>query len=843
MSYKSKFEASEHRAHYQNIATKILREMSELRSQVENSPTAPRRWVWELMQNAKDVRIPLGVRVKIEYVKNGANSFLRFAHNGKPFSADNIRFLIEQISTKDRGKDEEGKRKTTGKFGTGFLTTHLLSEKVKVVGVAKEPELDYVKFEVELDRSGFEIEQITDGVQNAKIAVQDLDERPPYREYIDGDFNTEFRYPLLDAVSLKVAQAGIEDLYGCIAYTLTFVNEIKSVEVIPSGKRFTNSSYVELNEDIFMIDISVDEESNGKSTSTKWSLVVVRKGLTSIATPIEVDGAGRIIILPIHETVPRLFCDFPLIGTERFHFPVVINNPNFNPTDPRDGVFLTTSQRPNPLSIENKSIIGEAITCYYSLLSYAIENNWGNLHLLAQIKPLFDQPNWVDESWFKTDVLDPIRKKLLRAKIVMNGNNELVSILSSDNKKYTWFPDSSSKEIRRKIWELSSVWFPHCLPQKQDIELWYKLSWNECGMLSVDRLADFVEQTKSIGELSVRIQGKDVFEWLNDFYSVLKLEEKTYDAIVNKRSIFPNQNGLLCKLSHLKKDQGDIGNDFKEILKLLRRDICEFLIDEHITMDFDKDDVRDQAFAVKEIISEVNEKANDREVAKSYRPAFKKLLTWFHENEEKAKLLFSALFRNKHLLYDDDEILENISKAEQLESLLKEFNVADVGALKSLLDQGQKNTNGLLPVTQELLVSMGISSIDEWMEAIKDKNLAELFSHESAPTTDMFVYAQSLIKQAKEKIKEHLKTLINYDLTHLDDGTAPTILAGILKDGQEISIVTRPAYDGQVIIYYGSERDILDYEPSELWIDDGLLPRRISLGHILKKSGIVKFPI
>lgn len=35
------------------------------------------------------------------------------------------------ISTKDRTKEEDGKRKTTGKFGTGFLTTHLLSEIVK----------------------------------------------------------------------------------------------------------------------------------------------------------------------------------------------------------------------------------------------------------------------------------------------------------------------------------------------------------------------------------------------------------------------------------------------------------------------------------------------------------------------------------------------------------------------------------------------------------------------------------------------------------------------------------------------------------------------------------------
>ena len=104
MTYKEKFEASENRAHYKNIATKILREMTTLRSLVENSPIAPRRWIWELIQNAKDVHNNDGVQIIIDYNMNGDNSTLSFKHNGKPFSADNIRFLIEQISSKDRDK-------------------------------------------------------------------------------------------------------------------------------------------------------------------------------------------------------------------------------------------------------------------------------------------------------------------------------------------------------------------------------------------------------------------------------------------------------------------------------------------------------------------------------------------------------------------------------------------------------------------------------------------------------------------------------------------------------------------------------------------------------------------
>ena len=53
MSFKSQFSASQEKAHNRNIATKIHEELSKLRAGVEASPTTPKRWVWELIQNAK----------------------------------------------------------------------------------------------------------------------------------------------------------------------------------------------------------------------------------------------------------------------------------------------------------------------------------------------------------------------------------------------------------------------------------------------------------------------------------------------------------------------------------------------------------------------------------------------------------------------------------------------------------------------------------------------------------------------------------------------------------------------------------------------------------------------
>ena len=69
---------------------------------------------------------------------------------------------------------------------------------------------------------------------------------------------------------------------------------------------------------------------------------------------------------------------------------------------------------------------------------------------------------------------------------------------------------------------------------------------------------------------------------------------------------------------------------------------------------------------VKEITATIEKKINDRAAMKSIRPALAKLLLWFRENTSRAKKLFPMLYDQKHLLYDDEQILDNIERAEEL---------------------------------------------------------------------------------------------------------------------------------------------------------------------------------
>lgn len=842
MTYKEKFEASEQRAHYQNIATKILRDMNDLRSKAQDSKTVPRRWIWELIQNAKDVHYNDGVDIQIEFKETRQQPKVTFSHNGKPFSADNIRFLIEQISTKDRDKDEEGKRKTTGKFGTGFLTTHLLSEIVTVHGVAKEEGLKYRKFKLILDRSGYELKEITDAVQQAKDSVINLDSMKPYENYDKDHYNTSFHYPLGDELSLGIAKAGLDDLARCLPYALLFVDEIETVHIVHTKQIYYKPKRASTGQTIEYISVFIEKENNADDAE-ELTFVKLTKGFTNIVIPIKRHSKKKIEILSIDNNIPRLFCDFPLIGAEIFPFPVIINNPNFNPTDPRDGVFLnSTQQRANPLVDENKDIVQDAVELYYILLGHAIENKWMNLHLLAKTTALKEIPYWVSEPWFNASVLKPIREKLLRIPIVNTADGCLTEIIDKENDCYIWFPYSNKKEIREKMWILAKDWFPYRLPEKDEVELWYKLAWEECGKLTLDLFAEFVEDDDTLEELQKGLNNISAIDWLNSFYDLLQLDDKEFHSIIDKRAIVPDQNGDFWKKSQLHKDAGDIDETFKDILKEFGNDIRAKLANPLIkNIEFERQ--IDQNFVVKEIANEINSKTLDREVAKNYRSALNHLLIYFRSKPENAQKLFPAIYANKHLLYDDEEILENISQAEQLNDLLKEFNVKTAQELKTLLAQNTKQKNELLPITQELLVSLGISKIKDWIDALADKDLKAMFEHNSVPTADMFVLAQSMIAKSKQRVIEHLQSLKEYDLSLMDDQTATTILSGVYKDDNLISIVFRPAYDGNVIIYYGSERAVLFHEPSELWVDDGKNVRQITLGHLLETTQIKKFPI
>ncbi|PPK87867.1 hypothetical protein CLV84_0821 [Neolewinella xylanilytica] len=839
MSYKEKLNASQASAHNQNIATKILRDLSTLRSTIDENTSNARRWIWELVQNAKDVSQAEGVKIRV--AKSSSNEFI-FSHNGKPFKADNIRFLIEQISTKDQEKeDETGKRKTTGKFGTGFLTTHLLSERVTVHGVLKDKTLPYKRFEVMLDRSGYSNREIIESVEKSRAVLNEVDHLPNFEAYDASKYNTQFIYPLLDDVAERVYSEGLNDLKSNIGYTLALNDEIKEVAFGSKGRIYKLEKTTPLS-DIGQVITVKKEYYEGDAKELHYA--ILSENFTSIIIPIEVEK-GSIRILPIEDNVPSLFCQFPLLGSDSFRFPAVINNPNFNPTEPRDGIHLTTPARVNPSSEQNKEYISEAIGLFQKLVRLAINDEWKNLHLLAKVETSNEYQNWLNQNYYESKVVGEVRRIIMRKSILTSSVGHLIPLFDKKDLPYALIPTIPNYKIRDEAWNIGISLFGDRLPKLDHVPFWSKYAWDICGKFNLATLCNFIEKSQRIEELQGALGHKDAISWLNLFYKLLEKDEYNYDKLINKYQLFPNQNGYFIKMQEIQLEDDTINELFKDILRELGSDVRKNLINNAIEFNFEEVNSINEPKVTRMINVLALEKANDREQSKNYRTAFNLILKFFRDDEKEARVKFPSLHQIKYLLYDEEEMIENVEKIEKLNDLLQEFDLADISEIKSILSKmavQKTNTEKLLPITSEILSSLGVTNIEEWREAMQDQNLADMFDHSSVPTADMFVKAATYIERAKTAIFEHLKELQDYDLSEADF-TADTILGGVKKNSSAIDIVCRPAYKDEVIVYYQAERDVLDYQDSELWVDTNKEVKRISLGHILKSAQIHKFPI
>lgn len=554
------------------IATKILDLMDKLR--LDQNDNSSRRWIWELMQNAKDVAFDnMNVSIEINFQINGDEGHVEFKHNGKPFSTDNITFLIEQVSTKERTANEGEQLKTTGKFGTGFLTTHLLSELVEIDAVIKEPEEPYRKFSLTLDRSGREIEDIIQAVNRSLASLDDLDSQEPFHEYSSEKFNTVFRYRL-DARGIEVATDGLKDLHTSLIFTLVFLPQISSLRVVHENIQY------EINQD-FSIEnrVKIYTVTRGNKPGLFESYIAVLSNQsTSIAIEIEYIN-GNIYIKEFNPLVPRLFCDFPLVGTEDFPFPVIVNSPLFNPNEPRNGVYLT--DRSDLKIDQNKTIMREATDLYYELLQYASSNNWGRIYLLAAF-PSLKEKSWLSKKWYEDEIIGPIKEKLLKIPIVDTEYGR-VSILNNDGLPNIWFPSSPKKDIRKGIWDLANQLSPKKLPLQADVDIWYKVIWEGCSKLTLEEMANSIQDKETLEKLGELVKPTNALVWLNSYYSLLNIDESSLSLLnQDKYMLIPNQNGEFKKHSELKIDR-DIEEELKNVLSILDIDSRDYLIDKGIS--------------------------------------------------------------------------------------------------------------------------------------------------------------------------------------------------------------------------------------------------------------------
>lgn len=838
-----------------SIADKIIKRLHDLDKTVENNQG---RWAWELLQNAKDSIADFNDKtVSIQIELN--NDEVEFRHNGVHFTEQDVRGLINQISSKEIEENQITKR--TGRFGTGFLTTHLLSRVIQVKGVLETKSKDFYSFEFPLDREGKTTTQLIPKIENAWTEFHNSAIKIN-ETYDINNFNTSFSYKLDSAEQKEIARIGVEEFIKLIPFVLAFIPKIQEVDIIDNTLnkkiKFENNSTVETEGYIKSISQTVN------SIKSEILLLIIGNERLCIGSQIEKSEKGY--ILKSLKEIPKIFCDFPLIGTEQFHFPVIINSFYFNPQTERDGVWLKGKEDDEVL--ENQELFENALELFKTLLNEISEKAFFDLYHIVETRMPATNEKYFDDYWYKENIQKPLRENILRTKLVEIDDNPIEKKLISE----LWFPlKSYSENVQQNLWQFTSDLFPSAVCKKDHLKNWCDVSWDGWNKITYTEIIKDLTGQESIDKLSQTLgkNEEDAFEWLNSLCKFL-LEEDSNLIHFENSAITPNQNGAFKKRTELSIDKIK-DRDLVNILELLGDDWKNILLNENVGFGrYSVKEKKDIAVKITEYLQKPLYKDDD------FVEAISLLSEWFENNKEIAKELFSELYRKRAELFmntivdkdslykvmrsktdlaqlskvaqaldDNPQLLDNIKKVEELSNLLKEFNANDVSELKRmlLLAQGISANNLKSEITQDVLVSLGVTSIEELEEALKDKDLAQMFNHTSTPNVDMFIYVQKLISRAKNNIIEHLKKLPDYDCSELEE-LANTVIGGIKKDGLLIHIVVRPSDNGEVIVYYSSEKDTLDYANAELWIDNGIEePRHLTLGKILKTTGINKIPV
>lgn len=141
------------------------------------------------------------------------------------------------------------------------------------------------------------------------------------------------------------------------------------------------------------------------------------------------------------------------------------------------------------------------------------------------------------------------------------------------------------------------------------------------------------------------------------------------------------------------------------------------------------------------------------------------------------------------------------------------------------------------------MIQSGIFSDRGLERALENSFFAENFIHISDSNPIKFDYVQNILNRSRERILNYLKKKPDYNLDNMIEIDKTIFL--ISKNNEEIYLITRPSDFGQIIIYYDTEKDVLDYEKDwEIWVENGRdEPEKVTFGKILKTTGINKIPL
>ena len=290
------------------------------------------------------------------------------------------------------------------------MTTHLLSKAVSIQGIVHTKKNNFYKFNFLLNRNGNTIDELVSNIDstwkefyNSAVLINTNFDKSKY--------NTSFSYNLESPEQKKIALIGIEEFKKLIPYVLIFIPKIDSIQIIDNTKS-SNTTFINNHKiiDKFIIPI-VKKENDIKSI-----IHILKYSGENTTIACEVKKKENNYHFVNIDNIPKIFCDFPLIGTEKFHLPIIVNSFHFNPQTERDGIWLKGVD--DEEVIENQKLLTEAINLYKELLPQISDINFLDFYNIIETRMPHTSEKYFDALWYKESIQNVLRKFIQTQNIV-----------------------------------------------------------------------------------------------------------------------------------------------------------------------------------------------------------------------------------------------------------------------------------------------------------------------------------------------------------------------------------------------------------------------------------------
>lgn len=566
---------AEERKQALSIPAKRLRDkLLPLKSKEEQTA---KRWFWELLQNASDYNQTVDVRLEID------DSHVVFKHSGNPFSIQDVLNLISPDSGKDK---DEVKKDNIGKFGSGLVSTHILSSEMVVKGAFRSVKEDKLfKFNILLDRSLYEDkEKLIESIEKTKQGFREFYESIGQSEY--SGFMTSFSYNLKRklpglSTSFDAVALGLSQIYEVLPYTLCFMTKVESVEII--DKR-TNSNIKSFRVDRKTSSHSLQKFEIKENLQTTEIEFVKLKYQQVETVYRHKEGA----IQPLPKNISKLFCGLPMIGTENIGLPFILNSFDFEPTLEREGVEIT------PNDTKNLSLFKQAIELYQIMLNDVAQKQLDNAFLITKLNYKYHGVEG-SKNIFKRDFVPAFQKKIEVSKIVKNANGRFISF---SEMLLPYKEGKSFTELFKLASEIKNSRFPSLSTYEgwidsTDFTLFPKQKYD---------LKVFIEEISQTQQIQAFVLSSNVsvLDWLRDIASMVNEES---EDLFSHFAILPNQKGNLKKNKELFIDK-DVPGALKTIFNKLNSDEIELVLLDKSFNEFTN--IVDKSFDTSEICKKID---------------------------------------------------------------------------------------------------------------------------------------------------------------------------------------------------------------------------------------------